>query len=356
MKAKSMIIGAVMVLCAGLAIFALIKTHAADSGGGDEDDASPPKDVVPVVSVQTGALKRLTLHRYVGGYGTVEPQMATPDEPAAGGTLATPTAGVVANVSVTPGQQVKKGDVLVELNSPTVTFAFAKAEAERQKKLFAEQNTSLKNLQDAESQLASLQVVAPISGTVTRVSARPGAAVDANTVLAEVVDLSHLDVATQIPASQAMQLKTNQLVEILTDPPVNASLSFVSPAVDSADGTVLVRATLPSDSNLRPGQFVQLRVVTETHTNCLAAPVESVVTGQDGKSAVALINGDEAAQAPVTTGLSENGWVEVAGADLKDGAPIVTVGAYGFPEKAKIRTENSESNEPASTNSAAAEK
>ena len=49
-----------------------------------------------VVSVQVGALKRMTLHHYVEGYGTVEPAPATPNQPAAGAPLAPPTAGVVA--------------------------------------------------------------------------------------------------------------------------------------------------------------------------------------------------------------------------------------------------------------------
>ena len=78
---------------------------------------------------------------------------------------------------------------------------------ERQKKLFAEQNTSQKNLQDAEAQLASLQIVAPVSGTVTRISAKAGAAVDANAVVAEVIDLNRLAVSAQIPASDANELK-----------------------------------------------------------------------------------------------------------------------------------------------------
>jgi len=76
-----------------------------------------------------------------------------------------------------------------------------------------------------------------------------------------------------------------------------------------------------------------------------------VVTSEDGKSFVVLVKGDEAAQVPITVGLREDGWVEIEGADLKEGAAVVTVGAYGFPEKAKIRNSNSEAGEAATTNS-----
>jgi len=207
-------------------------------------------------------------------------------------------------------------------------------------------------VQDAEAQLASLRIVAPVSGTVTRVSAREGAAVDANAVLVEVIDLSRLAVTAQIPASQAKDLNTGEEVQILSEPAVTNSLSFVSPAVDPNDGTVLVRAALPANSGLRPGQFVPLRIVTETRADVLAAPIESVVTSEDGKSFVVLIKGDEGAQAPVTAGVRENGWVEIEGEGLKEGDSIATLGAYGFPEKAKIRNQNSPADEESSTNSA----
>ncbi len=278
----------------------------------------------------------MTLHKYVNGYGTVEAAPATADQPAAGAQLAAPTAGIVTKVNVIAGQQVQKGDVLVELNSGTATFASAQAAVERQRKLYEQQNTSLKNLQDAESQLALLQVTAPLSGTVTRLAVKPGEAVDVNMPVAEVIDLSRLAVGSEIPAAEATDLKTGQEVQVQGETPVTAELSFVSPAVDTKNGTILTRALLPKDSGLRPGQFVQLKIVTAVHTNCLAAPGESVVTGDSGQSVIALVNGDTAAQTPVQTGLRENGWVEVSGTGLKEGASIVTVGAYGLPEKTKI--------------------
>ena len=54
---------------------------------------------------------------------------------------------------------------------------------------------------------------------------------------------------------------------------------------------------------------------------------------------------------PVQTGLRENGWVEIAAPDLKAGDTVVTVGAYGLPEKTKIRIQNSSGDEPLPTNS-----
>jgi multidrug efflux pump subunit AcrA (membrane-fusion protein) len=135
-------------------------------------------------------------------------------------------------------------------------------------------------------------------------------------------------------------VKSGDPVEVLTEPPVTTELSFVSPDVDKNNGTMLARALLSANSGLHPGQFVQLRIVTAVHTNCLAAPDESVVTDENGKSTVAVVNGDEAGQVTVRTGLRENGWIEVESPGLKAGDAVVTAGAYGLPEKTKIRVQN----------------
>ena len=310
------------------------------AGCAKHDETAADEATLTVVSVQTGALKLVTLHRYVQGYGMVEPAPATAEQPAAGAQLAAPSAGVVTKVNVVEGQQVTKGDVLVELNSQA-----AEQEVERQKQLYAQQNTSLKNLQNAETQLALLRVTAPLSGTVARVNVKPGQAVDLTTVVAEVMDLNRLAVSAEIPAAEASDLKSGNPVEVLTEPPVTTELSFVSPNVDKNNGTILVRALLPAGGALRPGQFVPLRIVTAVHTNSLAAPSESVVTDESGKSVIALVKGDEATQTPVQTGLRENGWIEIAAPELKAGDAVVTVGAYGLPQKTKIRVQNSSGDE-----------
>jgi membrane fusion protein (multidrug efflux system) len=307
----------------------------------DADDKPTVEEPnVTGVPVQTGKITTATLHGYVQGYGTIEPAPATTNQPAASAQLAAPSAGVVTKLNVVEGQQVTNGQVLVGLNSQA-----AEAEVERQKKLYAQQNTSLKTLQEAEAQLALLQVTAPLSGTVVRVSAKPGQAVDLSTVVAEVMDLSRLAVSAEIPSSEANDLKLGEPLEVLGEHPVSAELLFVSPNVDKDNDTVLVRALLPKDSGLRPGQFVSLRIVTAVHANCLAAPVESVVTDENGKSVIALVKGGEATQIRVQTGLRENGLVEIAAPEIKEGDVVVTVGTYGLPDKTKIRVQNSSGDE-----------
>jgi multidrug efflux pump subunit AcrA (membrane-fusion protein) len=327
-------------ICGGIILTGAIRVLA------DADDAPATEEKVATeVSVQVGKITSATLHGYVQGFGTIEPAPATPGQPAASAQLSAPSAGIVAKVNVVEGQSVTNGEVLVDLSS-----AALRAEVERQKKLYAQQNTSLKNLQDVEAQLNLSLVTAPLSGTVARVNVKPGQAVDLTTVVAEVMDLSRLAVSAEIPSAEAKDLKSGEALEILSEPPVTTGILFVSPSVNKDNDTVLVRALLPKDSGLRPGQFVSLRVVTAVHTNCLAVPVESVVTDENGKSVIALVKGDEETQMPVQTGLRENGLVEISAPEIKEGDVVVTVGAYGLPEKTKISVQNSSGAET-STNS-----
>jgi multidrug efflux pump subunit AcrA (membrane-fusion protein) len=346
MKRKQTVISLIVLLCAGLGVYALFKLHGTPPPSDEEEDNVPT-----VVSVQVGALERMTLHRCVNGYGTVEPAPATASEPAADAPLAAPAAGVVADVNVAEGQHVGKGEVLMTLNAGGATASYAEQEVARQEKLYAQHNTSLKNLQEAEARLALLRVTAPLSGTVTRVNVKSGAAVDVSTVVAEVMDLHRLVVKTDVPAPEARELEPGQEVQVLTQPPVGTALSFVSPTVDPNNATVLARALLPAESGLRPGQFVRLRIVTAVHTDCLVAPEESVVTDAKGHSVIALVKDDEAIHTPVQTGFRENGWVEVEGTGLKAGDAVVTVGAYGLPDKTEIRVVKSPDSETPTTSS-----
>ncbi|MDR3568001.1 MAG: efflux RND transporter periplasmic adaptor subunit [Syntrophobacteraceae bacterium] len=335
MKPLRATFGLIVLLFAALGLYWLLTPRSTDTVTKNKAESLPT-----VVSVQIGKLRLMTLHRYVTGYGSVGPAPATATQPAADAPLAAPTAGVVAGVNVAEGGRVRRGELIMTLNSASVTAAFAQQEIERQKKLYAEHNTSLKNLQSARAQLALLQVVSPLSGTVVSLNAKPGQAVDGKTMVAEVMDLNRLVVKTSVPESVSDQLTPGEPVQVLTAPPARAKLSFVSPAVDSTNGTVAAWARLPAKSGFRPGRFVALRIVTATCANCLAAPQASVVTDEKGQSVISFVRGSEAVQIPVRTGFADNGWVEVKAAGLKAGDTVVTVGAYGLPKKTKIQVVN----------------
>lgn len=335
MKSRALITAGIIALGIGLGTYTLVKPPSARSTASGQHVAPPS-----LISVQVGALKRMTLHRYVTGYGVVVPAPETAHRPAAASAIAAPVTGVVTKVAVAAGEHVRRGQVLVELNSARMTEAYAAQEAARQERLYAQHNTSLKALQNAEAHLALLRVTAPLSGTVASVNVKPGAAVDTSTVLAEVIDLARLVVRADIPEGEASELAPEEQAEVPGATPIPARLAYVSPTVDADDGAVMTWASLPPHSGLRPGQYVRLRIVTATHRDTLAAPSASVVTRLGGRSVMSVVRGNEAFRIPVKVGLREHGWVEVAGPGLQAGTRIVTVGAYGLPARTAIRIVN----------------
>jgi membrane fusion protein (multidrug efflux system) len=309
-----------------------------------EEEAKPDTEV----PVHVGKITRATLRGYVTAYGTIEPEPAG-GQPAASARIAASVPGVVTAVKCAEGQRVEKGAVLFQLDSRAadVAVAFAEKNLDRQKKLIQVDGTSQKALQEAEQQLAAaraqqalLQIQSPLAGTVTRVNVNPGEAVDLTTALAEVIDLDRLVVSANVPSAELAALKPGQPAEVLADKsaaPLTGSLTYISPQVDAKTGTALVRAALPANSGLHPGQFVSLRIVSEEHKDRLAVPVESVVKDAEGGTVIALVQNDRAVQKPVKTGLRDGGLVEVEADGLQADMTVVTEGAYALPKETKVR-------------------
>jgi len=356
-----------IVLVIGVALVAagLFWRRAAPGGGPEADQAEAPT----VVAVHVAPVRRATRRGYVTAWGRVEPEPATRTRPAASARIAALVPGLVTEVRCVEGQRVAAGAVLFQLD-PRVAdvavqqarqaVAYAEQVFERQKALGpgeatskrlyqeAEQNLAIARdqLKSAETERALLTIATPLAGTVVRVSARPGDTVDLTTVLAEVVDLDRLVVGAEVRSADVPRLKAGQPGEIWTEreaagaPSAGAStyqgrVVFIGQQVDPGADTVRVRLSVPSGSGLRPGQFVNLRIVAEVHADRLAVPVASIVT-RDGVSQIAIVNGDEAAMRDVTVGLRDGDLAEIAGEGLAEGQTVVT-DAYGLPEKSRIQ-------------------
>ena len=316
------------------------------SGGRTEDEAKAPTEV----AVQIGKVLRTTLRARVEAYGAVEPEPAGGGKPAGAARLAAPTAGVVMAVPAKEGERVEAGAVIVRLDDRVALaqLRLAEQQMERQNQLKATGNTSEKAVQEAaqqlataQAQLALVQLTSPIAGVVARINVQPGQAVDMNTVVAEVVDSSRLVVTANVPADEAVLLKSGQPAEFISGSAkktiATGTVSFVSPQVDPKSDTALVRISVPPDSGLRGGQFVHVSIITEERPGRLAVPRESVYTDHDGQSTLSLVEGDKAIQKTVKVGLRDGDLVEVEGEGVTEGATVVTHGSYALPKETKVR-------------------
>lgn len=315
------------------------------------------------VAVHVAPIRKATLRAYVAAYGSVEAQPAGPATPAAGANISSPLAGAIVETLCQEGQQVAKGAVLFRLDNRLAAaqaarakqaLAFAEQNLERQKALLKVEGTSRRALQEAEAQVASAtaeldaartlldlhEIKAPLAATVTKVNVRIGEVVDLTTILGELIDLGRLNVALAVPQDEAWAVKQGQETEISTSTGssvLTGVVERISPQVDAAIGTVMVRASVPANAPLRPGQFIRARIVSEVRADKLAVPVESVVRDPEIGPYVAVVENGKALRKPVKTGLRDGGLVEIEGEGLKEGQVVVTLGAYGLPKETKVR-------------------
>jgi membrane fusion protein (multidrug efflux system) len=342
-----------LLILAAAAVAAVLLIKGLGPRAGEEEE------IVTDVGVHVGTIVRTTLHRYVTAYGTVEPEPPGDGKAAAGAILSAPVGGILAEIDCVEGRAVERGTLLFRLDTRLAEVAVAKAAKaaesaeqtyERQKKLLAAEGTSQKNFQQAELELAAarselaaaktelslLEIRAPLAGTVVRISARLGQAVEPNAVLAEVIALDRLVVTAQVPSRDAAELKPGVPVVWGDGSAAAGKLVVVGKDIDPKTDTVLVRASLPAGSGFRPGQFLNIRIVAEERRDVLAVPEESVVPGPDGGPVLMVVEGDKAVPKPVKAGLRDRGLAEIEGEGFAPGLVIVTTDAYNITGETKI--------------------
>jgi membrane fusion protein (multidrug efflux system) len=339
---------------AAAAVIVIVLVLLRGSGPDEEEFATD-------VAVHVGTVGRATLHRYVTAYGYVEPEPAGGGNPPGGAVLSPIVGGVLAEVNCVEGSRVRKGSVLFRLDSRMAEVEVQKAQQnvdfaerafERQKELIATNGTSQRAYQEAQQQLeaarsdlsaaetalAYLGITAPLTGTVVRLNATVGQFVDPSSVLAEVVDLDRLVVAAGVPAAEAAGLTVGLPVFLGPDSTSpRGRLLIVGRDIDPRTGTYRVQASIPSGAEFTPGQFTDIRIVAEEHSQVLVVPEVSVVTRPDEGSWIMVVQGDSAFRRPVSVGLKDAGLVEVTGEGVQEGTTVVTEDAYSLPEVTKIR-------------------
>src|SRR5271157_4377826 len=118
---------------------------------------------------------------------------------------------------------------------------------------------------EQQVQLHYYQVVAPRAGIVGDVPVRVGDRVVTTTMLTTVDRPGSLEAYIYVPIEKSSQLKMNlpvQIVDATGNPLAASRVTFISPQVDTATQTVLVKATIAnSNDSLRTAQFIRARVV-----------------------------------------------------------------------------------------------
>lgn len=286
--------------------------------------------------------------------------------------------GFITRIAVRSGARVSAGTTLFEVDSAPqeamlasqqsiraarmAEVEYARQQAARTRKLFdagaasqrdaEEADTALRSaeaqlkavdeqVREQRAQLGYYRVKAPAAGVVGDIPVRVGDRVTHSTVLTSLDDNSGQEIYVSIPVSQAKDLKTGLPVRIMNDASeviATNRISFVSPNVDDATQTILVKATVVEGrGTFRADEFIRVRVVWRADPG-LTVPVTAVsrVNGQyfafvAEKSDAGLV----ARQRAVTLGdIIGNAYVVRSG--LKAGEQLIVSGLQKIGDGAPV--------------------
>jgi multidrug efflux pump subunit AcrA (membrane-fusion protein) len=200
--------------------------------------------------------------------------------------------------------------------------------------------------QGAEAQLSYSEIRSPINGVVTDRPLYPGEMAAAGTPLLTVMDISSVIAKAHIPQQEAVALKVGDQGTMAVqglDEPFNGKVTVVSPALDPNSTTVEVwfEARNPKHE-LKPGTSVRLSLTARTVRDALVVPATSILTAFDGSTTVMVAGADGLAhQQAVKVGIRNGDDVQIL-EGISANEKVVTNGAYGLPDKTKIKVEASE--------------
>lgn len=194
-------------------------------------------------------------------------------------------------------------------------------------------------LQLARQRLADSELRAPIAGAVLAREGSVGQYVAPGTSVVTIVRMSPLRLQLPVPERAASGVRVGQSITLRLENDANTYsgvVSRLSPAIDPANRTLLVEATIPNDSGrLKPGSFVQASLVTKAGEQAIFVPssalvvfagIEKVFLVEEGKSVERLVRSGrrDEGRIEIVEGLKAGDRVVVKPGNLVGGTPVET--------------------------------
>jgi multidrug efflux system membrane fusion protein len=341
---------AIMILIVGAVLGALyfFKTMR-DTAIKNIFSRTPPPAVVAMAHAELQ-----TVPRFLTGIGTIAAVHQV--------TVAAQLSGMVTQILFAPGQAVKTGDPLVQLDDGPEQGDLRNFEAQaryaavtlrRNQELLAKQaaaqsvvDQNRSQLDQADASIAKTKALiaqklirAPFSGKLGVRQVEVGQYVGAGTAMVTLTDLSQLYVNFTLPEQDAAALAVDQEVSFTVDAypgqSFSAKINAIEPQVSADTRAIKLQATTAnSDDKLLPGMFANAQVVLAPRTGVVTVPETAVENTLYGDSVYVIEqDGTDAAgkpvlkakRAPVKTGEHVNGRIAILDG-LKPGDAVVALG------------------------------
>lgn len=288
-------------------------------------------------------------------------------------------AGYVKNLTLLPGDYVKKGQVLFTLENPEYIqiqqdfleaksrLNYLKTDYERQKTLLADNVTSEKNFLKAESdykvtqaQYQSLQkklslmyinannltgesirstisVLSPISGTVTSIEASKGIFLNPSDIALTVKNTDHLHLELKIFEKDLPLIKVGQPIKIHlqnnSKKTYDGVVHLINRSINTQDRTINIHGDLINEDDAKlfaPGMYIETDILTSSDVFD-ALPNEAVVNIEDTYFVLIKQNDTTYKKVPVEIGAISNGYTQILNVkDFEKNTEFITKGAFNM--------------------------
>jgi membrane fusion protein (multidrug efflux system) len=292
-----------------------------------------------------------------------------------GVTVGSELPGAIREVSFDSGTSVRKGAVLVKLDSSTEEAQLAAARAdenlarlnyERAVEVRKGQANTPADLDAADARYKQAQAAvntlrttidkksirAPFDGRIAIRQVEVGQVLGAGAPVASLQSVTPIYVEFSLPQQALARLKVGQPVRLRTDTfpgsTWDGKVSTINTEVDVATRNVRVRATVPNaDGRLRPGMFGNVEVLSPEQVPVLLVPATAVIFAPYGDSVFVLekkkgADGKDelvAQQRFVRLGERRGDLVAVE-TGLKAGETVVSSGAFKLRSGATVVVKN----------------
>ena len=339
----------------------------------DRRQGAPP--AVPVTATRA---EQRTVPFEITAPGTVEPMQAV--------AVAPQVTGIVTTVRFREGDDVREGEVLVQIDARPYRNALQQAEAtlardviqlanarrqvERYQGLaqseyitteqFEALQTSMQSLEatvqsdsaamdNARLNLEYTTIRSPISGRTGSLLIKEGNVVRAqgSAPIVTVNQTRPILVRFAVPAPLLPIVRQYQGGDLAVrvrptsdTTSLSGTLIFVDNAVDTTTGTIMLKARFPNtDGQLWPGQFVTATLLLYEERDVVMVPVPAVVEAESGNYVYVVDEENQAQQRPVVVGRTVGDDVIVT-QGLTGGETVVTDGQLRLVPGARVQIRN----------------
>ncbi len=297
--------------------------------------------------------------------------------------------GKVAQVPVDVGSRVKKGDLLVKLdttdleislsaavnglenaklthNQAVLNYNNAKANYERMRSLYDEGAVSKQQLEQAElaynlardamnapvvataqnqidnirNQIANATITSPINGEVAARNIDPGemASPSSPQPIMTVVNIDKVYIEATVAESDIALIKAGQEVSVKVDAAggsFQGVVKILSPVANPQTKGYSIKIEMENpERKLKPGMFAEIQLVTKNREDTVVIPKEALVNRGSDKI-IYVVRDNVAEERTVATGIETDDKVEIV-QGLSAGEKYVVEGQHSLFDKARV--------------------